>query len=106
MENALTVHVLMRASKKTGKIDTTLTSLGKAQLVMWALTNTTRGKQSFIFERESGKVMAIVTGSDTGMPTMSSADHKDLGICEDYNIPLEELHKILDDRFDKEEAAI
>ena len=33
----LTVHVLFRSSKKTGKVDTTMIGLGKAMLELWAI---------------------------------------------------------------------
>ena len=36
----LKIHVLFRYSKKTGKVDMTMTELGNAMMRMWALSNT------------------------------------------------------------------
>ena len=95
------VYVLFRASKKTGKIDTTITAMGSAILQLWALKNTTSSKQCFIFERESGKLVYATSGTKDGFPEVrDTRKHGDLGICEDYSIPLEALHEIKDDRFD------
>ena len=94
-------YVLFRASKKTGKIDTTMTALGNAMLQLWALQNTTSSKQCLIFERESGKLVYATSGTKDGFPEVRDArKHGDLGICEDYGIPLEALHEIKDARFD------
>lgn len=59
---------LVRASKKTGKIDTSMTALGKGLLGMWALQNTTRTKHTVIFDLDSGEIVAHYTGSDSGFP--------------------------------------
>lgn len=95
------VYVLFRASKKTGKIDTTITAMVSSMLMLWAMQNTTSSKQCLVFERESGKLVYATSGTKDGFPEVRDArKHGDLGICEDYGIPLEALHKIKDDRFD------
>lgn len=102
----LTVHVLFRSSKKTGKIDTTLIGLGKAMLQLWALQNTPTSKSTMIFERESGRLVFKAVGDPCGFPKIIK-DTKDsflLETCADYGITLEQLHAIKDDRFDKKEG--
>ena len=56
-------YILLRASKKTGKIDTTMDAIGKGLLSMWALQNTPKGKESYIIERESGEIISIYSGT-------------------------------------------
>ena len=100
----LTVHVLFRFSKKTGKIDTTMTGMGSALMQMWALQNTTKTKGCFICERDTGKVVFMTTGTKEGFPkVMKGKDIEEL-TCEALGMPLEVLQEITDDRFDKEDA--
>ena len=97
----LKVHVLFRFSKKTGKIDTTMTGLGTAMMQMWALNNTTKTKSCMIFERENGKVKYATYGTADGFPKVKDCRKDgDLGNCEQYGIPLVSLQEITDDRFD------
>ncbi len=63
MSKELTVHVLFRFSQKTGRVDTTMTSIGNAMLQMWALNNTTKTKGCIIVERDSGEVIFTTTGT-------------------------------------------
>ena len=104
MSGDLKVYVLMRCSKKTGYVDTTMTGMGSALLRMWALNNTTSSKITFIFDRESGKIVYAVQGRKDGFPKVKDAK-KDgyLGYCEEIGISLEDLHSIKDERFDEEE---
>ena len=97
-EKYLKIHVLFRCSKKTGKIDTTMTSMGDAMMRLWAMRNTTAGKMCLIFERESGKLVCEVLGSKGGFKVKSGKDCE--GTCDDYGIPLNTLHSIKDDRWD------
>lgn len=61
-------HTLCMVSKTTGKVHTCLTTeMGKAQLVMYALRNTTPSRKSVIYETESKQITDIITGS-TGFP--------------------------------------
>lgn len=91
------VHVLFRFSEKTGEIETTMTGLGDAMMRLWALQNTPKGKACMIIERNTGKVVFATRGTADGWPEINE---KDLGICTEYGIPLEELQGITDDRFD------
>ena len=57
-------HTLYLVSKKTGKVSKEVsTRLGKAQLVMWALTNTPPSKNSVIFETDTDQITDIIEGS-------------------------------------------
>ena len=64
----LKVHVLFRFSKKTGKIDTTMTSLGSAQMQLWALNNTTPSKATMIIDQETGEVVFLAIGRKDNFP--------------------------------------
>lgn len=87
-------YVLFRYSKKTGKIDTTLTGLGRAMLDLWALQNTTKTKNTIVINSDTGAVTYLVEGSE-GFPKVSDAKRgADLGICDEYGIPLEALQNI------------
>ena len=97
----LQVCVLFRASKKTGKIDTTMTALGKAQMQMWALTNTPKSKMCMVFERETGKLVFATYGTEDGFPKVTR-EKECKGTCDDWGIPLSALHEITDERFDEE----
>ena len=100
--NDLSVHVLFRFSKKTGEIDTTMTSLGSALLKMWALNNTPKTKACMVFERESGNIVFASYGTKDGFPKVKSGKDCEGQTCVEFGIPLEELHAITDDRFDSE----
>ena len=91
------VHVLFRFSKKTGKIDTTMTGVTSALMKMWAMNNTTKSKDTMIINRETGTVIFYAHGT----PDMPKIEKGDLGKCTDYGIPLEMLQSITDNRFDK-----
>lgn len=99
MEN-LKIYVLFRSSKKTGKVDKTITAAGRALLELWALQNTTSSKVCMIFERDTGKLVYSTYGTKDGFPKVKDARDGELGICEDYGIPLDILQSIKDDRFD------
>lgn len=96
----LTVHVLLKADEN-GSIITTMTELGCAQSKMWALTNTSKGEHSLIFERETGKCVFECWGT-ADFPDVT--EESELGRCEEYGVPLKVLHIITDDRFDKMEV--
>ena len=81
--------VLVRFTRRTGKIDTTIECLGSARLKMWALHNTTKSKDSIIFNKETGNVVIYVTGTGD-FPKVE----KDCGNIEDYcKGLLEEVNK-------------
>ena len=110
----LKVHVLMRCSKSTGKVDTCMTGLGTGLMQMWALENTGKSKMTVIMERDTGKVVYVATGTADGFPKVKTTNQifkkspvpdtyvEDLGTCEDYGVSIDDLHSITDERFDAE----
>lgn len=96
----LEVHVLFRASKKTGKIDTTVTALGKAMLDAWALQNTTSSKMCLVFNRRTGELVYHTEGTKDGFLMVHK--YTSVPTCEDFGISLEDLHNVKDERFDEE----
>lgn len=96
-KTSLKVYVLFRFSKKSGKIDTTMTGLGMGMMSLWALQNTTKSKSCLIIERDTGKVVYSVVGKD-GFPEVEKGD---LGSCEEYGLPVDFVTSITDDRFDE-----
>lgn len=99
-DTELEVHVLFRGSKKTGKIDTQVTALGKAQLNMWALQNTTPSKMCLVFNRRTGELVFHTEGTKDGFPMVRK--YTSVPTCEDFGIALEDLHNVKDERFDGE----
>lgn len=91
----LTIHVLFRFSKKTGNIDMTMTSLGSAQMKLWALSNTPKTKGTAIIEQETGNVVFLAIGTKDGFPKVK----ENIGSCEKIGIPIEFVQSIEDDRF-------
>ena len=63
-------YVLVRASKKTGKVDMQLEGLGKAMLTIWAMQNTPKNKMCVIAEADSGLVVEKHIGNENGIPTI------------------------------------
>ena len=92
------VYVLLRASKKTGKVDKCITGVTSALMKMWALNNTTSSKFTVIIERDTGKIIAMYTGKKGDMPTIDKLN--DNAHCTDIGITLDDLQNIKDDRFD------
>lgn len=90
------VYILFRFSKRTGKIDTTMTGITSAMMQLWALNNTTKTKASLIVERATGTV--IFTADGTGdFPKVKKGN---LGSITEYGISLDDLQSIKDERFD------
>lgn len=58
----------VRFSKKTGKIDTTLTGLGNAMLKLWALQNTTKTKACVVLDLEERKTIFETIGTADSFP--------------------------------------
>ena len=82
-------YVLVRFSKKTGRIDTTFTALGKGMLNMWALQNTTKTKDTIVFERVTGIIDRYYEGTGDFPKVI-----KDAGNIQDYcEGLLEEINK-------------
>ena len=57
----LKTHYLVRFTRRTGKIDTTMVALGNALMRLWALQNTTKTKDTIIFD-EDGVVVYYFEG--------------------------------------------
>ena len=74
-------HILVRYSKKTGKIDTTMEGLGNAMMRLWAMNNTTSSKEVLIFNKETGEVVFHTIGKKNDFPTI---EDKDLGHINEY----------------------
>lgn len=62
--------VMMRFSRKSGKIDTTMEGLGCGLMKMWALNNTTSTKDTVIFDKEDGTIYGYYEGKKNDMPTI------------------------------------
>ena len=60
--------MLVRFSKKTGKVDICMDALGHALLDLWGLQNTTKAKATFVFEKSSGMILAKYLGTADGFP--------------------------------------
>lgn len=56
--------------------------------------NTPKSKETFVFDRKTGKCMSHIIGGD--FPEIDN----DLLCCVDYGIPHEDLLMITDERFD------
>ena len=51
------IYCLVRFTRKSGKIDTTLEETGSKEIRLWAIKNTTKTKDTIIFEKDTGIVM-------------------------------------------------
>ena len=67
---------LVRFSKKTGKIDTSLTATGKGLMQLWALQNTTKTKACFILDLTDKVPVACYIGTADGFPKICSNAHE------------------------------
>lgn len=92
----LAVHVLFQFSQKTGKISSTMTAMGSALLMLWAMENTPKTKGTIIIERDTGRVKMVVEGQNVKKFTERDGEV----LCTDFGIPLEMVQEIKDDRFD------
>lgn len=75
---------LVRFSKKTGKIDTTMTALGRGMIQLWALQNTTKTKATVIVDIDERTVFSEYIGTADGFPEV----RKDAASFE-YDLPVE-----------------
>ena len=91
---------LIRFSKKTGKIDMTLTGLGKGMIQLWALQNTTKAKACVIADINEHSVVAEYVGTADGFPEV----RKDPDEFE-FNLP-DELWDVFDEEVSKREARV
>lgn len=94
----MTGYVLFRFSKKTGKIDTTMTDpFGNALMQMWALQHTPKSKSTMVVDAETGEVVFAANGTLDGFPDVKRNTGKTI---DEFGIPLEVVQQILkeDDR--------
>lgn len=61
---------LVRFSRKTGKIDTSMTGLGKGLIQLWALQNTTKTKACIVVDLDTHTVVSEYEGSADGFPVV------------------------------------
>ena len=74
------IYCLVRFTRKSGKIDTTLEETGAKEIRLWAIKNTTKTKDTIIFEKDTG----IVTWYYEGTGDFPYIFDKDLGYIDDY----------------------
>ena len=74
------IFCLVRFARKSGKIDTSLESEECDKLFSWAVKNTTKTKDSIIFEKDAGKVIWYCEGTGD-VPKIYNID---LGYIDDY----------------------
>lgn len=67
-------YVLCRFSRKSGKIDTTLEGLVESMLRLWALQNTTKTKDTIIFEKDTGTIVFYCEGTASGFPEVTDIE--------------------------------
>ena len=91
------IYVLLRASKRNGKVDTCLTGIALGNMQAWACEHTTRQKITVIIERETGRIAAVYTGGRNG-PILE--DIKSNAMCEELGIDHNEIKRIKDYRHD------
>lgn len=74
--SALNNYGLVRFSKKTGKIDTTMTAIGKGLLQLWALQNTTKTKATVIIDIDERKISSEYIGTEDGFPEIHKTEEE------------------------------
>lgn len=92
------VYVLLRASKRTGKVNKCMTGITSALMKMWALNNTRKNDITLIIERDTGRIEECYTGTADGWPKREKL--KPGANCTEMGISLDDLQSIKDDRFD------
>ena len=76
----LKTYCLVRFTRKSGKIDKSLEGEGSGMLRLWALQNTTKTKDTIIFEKDTGRVCWYYEGTGD----FPHIDDEDLGHIDDY----------------------
>ena len=70
-------HYLVRFTRRTGKIDKTMVGLGNAIMRLWALQNTTKTKDTIIFN-DDGWVVWYFEGTED-FPKVTEYNTKETG---------------------------
>lgn len=89
---------LVRFSKKTGKIDTTMTAIGEGMIQLWALQNTTKTKACVIVDIDERKTVSEYIGTTDGFPEIHKTEEEFA-----FNLP-EELYSIFEEEAQKRTA--
>ena len=76
----LKTYCLVRFNRRSGKIDISLEGIGSGMLRLWALQNTTKTKDTIIFEKDTGKVTWYYTGTGD----FPKIEEENLGYIDDY----------------------
>ena len=63
---------LVRYSKKTGRVDKALTGIGFGMLQLYGLQETTKTKETVVFELDTGLIRSIYTGTESGFRAIES----------------------------------
>ena len=69
---------LVRFNRKSGKIDRTMSALGKGLLQLWALQNTTKTKDTIVFDEDGIVAMYVGGTGDFPKVTKDSGEHIDI----------------------------
>lgn len=91
---------LIRFGKKNGRIDMTMTAIGRGMIQLWALRNTTKTKTCVIVDIDERKVFAEYIGTEDGFPEI----RKDPQTFE-YDLLPDELWEIFDEEVAKHDAG-
>ena len=90
---------LVRFSKKTGKIDTTMTALGQGLLQLWAIQYTPKTKATAIVDIDERRTVTEYVGSADGFP-----ETHDTAETFVYTIP-DELYAVFEEEADEQAAS-
>ena len=61
-------YTLYRMSNKTNKVDTVLESINLPLMKLWALQNTTKTKQTRIFDDENNLIFSVIGRKESNFP--------------------------------------
>lgn len=86
---------LIRFGRKSGKIDTTMTAIGKGLIQLWALQNTTKTKACVIVDIDERQTVAEYIGTADGFPEVRKSQDDF-----EYDLPVE-LYDIFDEEVAK-----
>lgn len=82
-ENCTRMFVLVKFSRKTGKIDLTMEGMWTALLRLWAIQNITKTEDVIIFDQETGEIAYYIEGGEN-FPKITESDDLDFTNIEDY----------------------
>lgn len=97
--NKLHNYGLVRFSRKTGKVDTTMTAIGKGMIQLWALQNTGKNKASVLVDIDERRVVSEYVGTEDGFPEIRKNPAEF-----EFELP-EELFDVFDEEVAKHAAS-